>query len=466
MNEQKRLIQNTGIIAIGNLSTKLVSFFLLPLYTSILTTSEYGIVDYIVSISTFCVPFISLLMDESMFRFLIDCKNERQKSKVISTSMIIILSGGGIFLCVAIPILLYIRYEYTIYFLLYIISSVVSTMMSAFLRGIGRTDQYAVFNFMTSFVKILLNIVFIAILYLGVEGMMLASIIAQIAVSGIYFVITQLWLYLDFKQIEEKRVKEMIKYSIPLIPNKVSWSIINLSDRIIIMNYMGSNYSGLYAVSYKFPTLMDTIYSFFYQSWKESSARVMGDSDQNIFYNSVYNYLKNFMYSVVLGMIAFMPLVFHFLVNPSYQDAILYVPILLMATYFSNISGFYGGIFTAYKDTKIMGTTTIVAACINLMVNFCLIHMWGLYAAAFSTLLANLVVCFYRRIKVRKYIVLQENYRKKLFSCVVTVFVLIMFYCNRYIYTFIGCLISVVYALLMNQSLVKTILRQLMSRRK
>lgn len=75
MDEQRRLIKNTGIIALGNMSTKLVSFFLLPLYTSILSTAEYGTVDYVISISTFCVPFISMLMDESMFRFLIDCKN-------------------------------------------------------------------------------------------------------------------------------------------------------------------------------------------------------------------------------------------------------------------------------------------------------------------------------------------------------------------------------------------------------
>ncbi|MCS4586081.1 oligosaccharide flippase family protein [Clostridium perfringens] len=79
--KKKRLIRNTGIIAIGNLSTKLVSFLLLPLYTSVLTTSEYGIVDYIFSISTFCVPFVTLLMEESMFRFLIDCKSQKEKRR-------------------------------------------------------------------------------------------------------------------------------------------------------------------------------------------------------------------------------------------------------------------------------------------------------------------------------------------------------------------------------------------------
>ena len=72
MREEKRLIKNTGIIAIGNLSTKLITFLLLPLYTSILSTSEYGTIDYIVSIASFCIPFVSLLLDSGAVRFLID----------------------------------------------------------------------------------------------------------------------------------------------------------------------------------------------------------------------------------------------------------------------------------------------------------------------------------------------------------------------------------------------------------
>lgn len=69
MKETNRLLRNTGIIAIGNLSTKAISFFLLPLYTAILSTHEYGVIDYIITLSMFCVPCISFLMDEAIFRF-------------------------------------------------------------------------------------------------------------------------------------------------------------------------------------------------------------------------------------------------------------------------------------------------------------------------------------------------------------------------------------------------------------
>ena len=268
----------------------------------------------------------------------------------------------------------------------------------------------------------------------------------------------KLWKFINIKCVEISLAKEMIVYSFPLIPNKVSWTIINLSDRIILMNMIGSEATGLYAVSYKFPNLMDTVYGFFYQSWKESSARVLGGESQDEFYNSVYEYLKNFLFSIVLGMIAFMPIVFRILINKNYYSAIYYVPILLLATYFANISGFYGGIFTAYKDTKIMGTTTVVAAIINLAVNIIMIRSLGIYAAAISTLVANFTVYIYRRIKVGKYIKLKENWKNRIVSLIICVLIIILFYVQSKTSIIVGCIVSICYALIVNFNVIRFIL--------
>lgn len=464
MNEKKRLIKNTGIIAIGNLSTKLVSFFLLPLYTALLSTEEYGTFDYILSIATFCVPFVSVLMDESIFRFLIDCKTEKEKKKVISTSVAVVFVGIICFTIVGIPIMNFLKYNYTYYAVIYILLNVICGMLSALLRGIGRTDQFAVFNFLLGSSQIILNVFFIAIMHWGLVGMLLASIIAQLLIVIIFIFKIHIWKYISLKEIDSNLTKKMITYSLPLIPNKVSWTIINLSDRIILMNVVGSSATGLYAVSYKFPNLMDTVYGFFYQSWKESSARVLGDESQNDFYNSVYKYLKNFMFALVLGMTAFMPLVFHVLINKSYYNAIYYVPILLMATYFANISGFYGGVFTAYKDTKIMGTTTVAAAIINLAINLFLIKWIGIYAAALSTLIANLAVYIYRKRKVKRYIELNENWKSSGIAIIVAVIIFILFYSEKTSYIIVACCVSVVYALITNYEILRNIIIQIKSK--
>ena len=459
MNENKRLLKNTGIIAIGNISTKLISFFLLPIYTALLSTSEYGTFDYILSIATFCVPFVSLLMDESIFRFLIDCKTELDEKRVISTSIIVVFIGMICFAIIGIPVMNFLDYSYTYYAVIYILLCVISGMISALLRGIGRTDQYAIFNFLSGATNVVLNVFFIAVLRQGLRGMLVASILSLLIVSTIFIFKMRLWLYIDLKNVDSKLAKSMITYSFPLIPNKISWTIINLSDRIILMNVVGSAATGLYAVSYKFPNLMDTVYGFFYQSWKESSARVLGNESQNDFYNMVYKYLKNFMFAIVLGLTAFMPIIFKILINKNYYNAIYYVPILLIATYFANISGFYGGIFTAYNDTKIMGTTTIVAAVINLVINLFTIKWIGVYAAALSTLIANLVVYMYRKRKVERYIKLNENWKNSFIAFIVTSIVLFLFYSERWTYIVLACLISVLYAIITNMDMIKIILR-------
>lgn len=464
MNEKKRLIKNTGMIAIGNISTKLVSFFLLPLYTALLSTSEYGTFDYILSIATFCVPFVSVLMDESIFRFLIDCKKQEEKEKVISTALVIVLIGMVCFSLVGIPVMQGLHYHYTYYATIYILLNVMSGMISAILRGIGRTDQYALFNFLLGSIQVTLNVVFIAAFRMGVGGMLMASILTQFFVSTIFIFRIRLWRYFDFRIVNSQMAKDMIVYSLPLIPNKVSWSIINLSDRIVLMNWVGSEATGLYAVSYKFPNLMDTVYGFFYQSWKESSARVMGDDSQNDFYNAVYEYLKNFMYALVLGMSAFMPLIFRIMINKNYYEALFYAPILLLATYFANISGFYGGIFTAYKDTKIMGTTTLTAAILNLTINLLMIHKFGIYAAAISTLVANFLIYLYRRWKVSKYIELNEDRRETVIAIASTIVIFALFYSKNLICIGLSCFISILYAVIMNRTLIMKLWNRLKSK--
>lgn len=465
MNEQKRLLKNTGIIALGNLSTKLVSFFLLPLYTAVLSTAEYGTVDYIISISTFCVPFVSLLMDESVFRFLIDCKTEEERKKVIATAVSIVCVGMGLFVLLALPILSLIKYSYSPFLVLYVSSSVVCAMMNALLRGIGRTDKYAVFNFLIGSLTIVLNVLFVAVFSWGVQGMMMATILSHSIVPVIYFIRMRLWNQMNMSAVTWKNCKEMLKYSIPLIPNKISWSVINLSDRIVIMNTLGSDMTGIFSVTHKFPNLMDTIYGFFYQSWKESSARAFNNGNPESFYNQIYKYLKSLLYSVVLVMTAFMPLLFHFLINENFYSAMEYVPILLLATYFANISGFYGGIFTAYKETKIMGTTTVVSAIVNLGLSLLLILKIGLWAPTIAALIANFAICLYRRQKVKKYVYLQENIAQSIVSWLVAAVVLVLFYSGTTVWQALGCAVALIFAVVENWELVRILLKGIRKRK-
>lgn len=103
-----------------------------------------------------------------------------------------------------------------------------------------------------------------------------------------------------------------------------------------------------------------------------------------------------------------MPFAFPILINSAYDEAYIYIPIVMIATYYSNLSSYFGGIFAAYKDTKIMGITTVFAAVINLVIDLIFVSQLKIYAACISTLIADVIVYLYRREKLKKYIKIKE----------------------------------------------------------
>ena len=408
MSRKKELAFNTVIIGIGKFGTQVLSFFLLPIYTSVLSTNEYGIYDLILTISIFLIPIITLLMEESMFRFLIDAKDEKEKGDIISQVSKYIIKRLCVFSIIVAIIGLFFKRIDIYVALLYIISSVLITSINAIVRGMGKIKIFSALNFANNLCIIILNIIFILKLRLGYLSLLYSAAIVN--VLSVLFIVYKLKLYKYLKPRKCKdRTKEMKKYSLPLVPNSISWSVINTSDRLIVSGFMGTAANGIYSMANKFPTIMDSIYGFFYTAWKESAAKALKDEDSNKFYNNIYETLKCLLFSIVIGMCACMPFVFTILVKNEFQGAYLYIPILILAMYYSNMSGFYGGIFSAYKDTKVMGYTTMISAAINLIVNIACIHFIGIWAAALSTLVATFIVYYIRKRKMKEVITLSKD---------------------------------------------------------
>lgn len=455
----KDLAINTIIIGIGKLSTQIVSFLLLPLYTSILSTSEYGTFDLIATIATFVLPFITLLMEESMFRFLIDCKTIEEKKKVISQTMLYTLFSTTIFITIMIFINCFIEIPYIMISLLYIASSIFTGLRNALVRGLGKIKLYTIINFIASLLNIILNVTFVAWFKFGVYGLLLAGIISNIFSSIIIFFMLKMYKYISIKNYEEKLMKKMIKYSIPLVPNSLSWAVINVSDRIVISKFLGTSENGIYAMAYKFPNLMNTIYGFFYIAWTESSAKAVNENENGDFFNNIYKILTKAMFSVSLGIISIMPLIFKIFFKADYIEAYKYIPILVISMYYNNIAGYYGGIFTGHKDTKIMGNSSFIGALANLTINLILIRFIGIYAAAISTLISCMIIYYYRKNKIKKYITLNKvNLNLGIFIMIIT---LILYYCNKNIFVkILNFIIVVLFCILSNKETINKILNK------
>ncbi len=462
-NKSKDLVVNTIIIGIGKFSTQIVSFLLLPLYTSILSTEEYGVYDLLITISTFLLPVITLLMEESMFRFLIDCKDNNEKKKVISQTTIYVIISLIIFLLLATILNKIITISYFTVGIIYIISCIISALRNSLLRGLGKIKFYTIINFISSVIDIILKVVFIAVFKFGVYGLLVPIIIANILSSIFVFLYLKLYKYTSFKSYDNDLMKKMIKYSIPLVPNSLSWTIVNLSDRLVISSVIGTAANGIYSIAYKFPNIIDTVYGFFYTAWKESAAKAVIDNDKNEFFNKIFKNLSKIMFSVSIGLIGSMPLIFNIFINNTYKEAYVYIPILVIAMYFNNMAGYFGGIFSAYKNTKIMGTTTVIGSIINIIVDLLLIKFIGVYAAAISTLISCVFIYYYRKSKVKKYIILDKVNIK--IGLLILILTLLLYYINKnIIIKILNILVIMIYIIIINKEILKLFIENIIKK--
>ena len=402
MGKSQELIKNTAIISVGKLGTQVVNFLLLPLYTAKLTTEAYGSYDYVTTIGTFLVPLMTMLMEESMFRFLIDSKTKEQKETIIShTFLFSFLSSAVVSLIIGLlSWAFHYRLGYAI--LIYSLSSLGVALSNALSRGTGHIGLYSLSNFIGSFIIILLNLVLILGFHQGFFALITSVCVANTAMA--LFVLTKLkfWKYINLKRYNKKELKKMLAYSVPLVPNTISWSVISASDRLVIMNFLGASANGLYSIAYKFPNLISTLYSYFNIAWRETSAKIVRDNDTKEF-DKIYKTVRSGVLAVAIMLIAMVRYIYPIFINKQYHESIVYVPILAISIYYTSMSAFYGGVFSAYKKTKILGTTSTYAAIINLAVDLIFFKWIGVYAAAISTLASSLFLYGYRKVKMKKF---------------------------------------------------------------
>lgn len=452
MSKKKELAKNTIIIFMGKVCTQLISFLLLPLYTSYLVTEEYGFVDLITTYVTLIVPVITLELEMSVFRYLVDCrKNKEQTKKVFSNNFIILLSSLLIFAIGYLIVTCFWKFDFRFLILLDIIICTFSGNFLQIARGVGKTLDYAISCIITGASTILLNILFIVVLRLGAFGM-ISSIALANGLGAIYlFIRLKMWRYIDFKKKDKKLIKEMYKYSMPLVPNGISWWIVNVSDRTIITAILGAAANGIYAVSNKFPTILSSLLGIFNLSWSESAALHIDSPDRDEFFSDISNTVTKLFTCLGVGMIACMPFLFPFLVNKSYDDAYYYIPILVLGAVFNVIICLYSAVYIAKKMTKKVASTSILGAIINIVVNIGLIHFIGLYAAAISTAVSYFVMMVYRHFDLKKY--MNITYEKGLLIktiCIFT-FAIIIYYQRNFYLDILSLVVVIIYSVWMNK---------------
>ena len=200
-----------------------------------------------------------------------------------------------------------------------------------------------------------------------------------------------------------QKLREMLAYSWPMIPNSLSFWVMNLSDRWIVTFVLGIEANAVYVVANKIPNLLAILQTTFTFAWQENASMAVKDKDAGAYYSEMFDDFFTVLAGAMAGLLAFTPLLFKILINEQYAAAYPQMSFLFLGMVFATLSSFLGGIYTAHKKTKSVGITTLLAAICNIIINVAFIRVIGLYAASLSTLFSYLFLTLYRMWDVQKF---------------------------------------------------------------
>lgn len=428
-NRSSKFINDIGIYAIGNLGSKIITFLMVPLYTYFIDKpADYGYYDICLTVVFLLVPFITLQMREGSFRFLLDSRDESNRTKIISFVYRALASTIIISLAIVAIMSLTTGIRYLWYTFALLIFMSLNDVVAQIVRGLGGNKDFVAACIISSLGISIFSVVFVALLKMGVEGIFLANILARL-ISIVYLEIKAKVMkrYFNFNVDYKKIGHELLHYSLPLLPGTICWWLMSSSDRWFIQHYLGLEINGTYAVAIRFAGIIQGLSNIFYQAWQETAILQYNSKDRDRFFTKMLN---TYIYVLAILLIIYiftLKMCYSWLVDVKYQDSLAYIyPMCISAAIFA-VSAFFDMGYQCAKDTKRTLPAIFISAIINLALNFLLTPLIGVAGIIITANITYLVLVVYRWYDMKRYLKLQIF--KKTFIPILTSLVgLAMFY--------------------------------------
>lgn len=453
-NKFKSLASNTIIFAIGNFGSKIIMFFFLPLYTNVLTTAEYGVAEIVTTFSALFVPIISLSIGNAVLRFGLDKKNN---PKSIIHNALVVNAIGTILMLSLTPLLsLYKPLDgYNLPLTLISVLTAFRTSLQYYAKATNKNKEFAIESIANTFVLAISNILLLVVFKTGINGYLYAQIISLI-VSVLYlYCATEIGIRIFKEKVNGELLKQMLKFSIPMILNALSWWILHSTDKIMIRQYISEGAVGIYSVSSKIPSLINTVTFFFSEAWFIAAITDYDSDKDNSFYEKTFKVYNFILCGIVACILLVLKPFMSVYVGKAFTESWTYVPLLLIATLFRNYSDFFGAIITSAKKSVVMMITSFAGAVINIIVNACLIPVMGIQGAVIGTTISYIIIGMLRLIRSRSIMPFKIEY-VSLITCIAALFIQSYFVIvDKYIYMI--SLATIILIILFNFSTFKSL---------
>ncbi|MDZ7766678.1 MAG: oligosaccharide flippase family protein [Melioribacteraceae bacterium] len=419
---------------LGNFSSKVISLLLLPLFTFYLTQEEYGLFDILNTIVLFMVPVIGAQIFEGVIRYLLDTNDLSEKSKIISSSFYFLLINIIIVNVILLAVKSVVDVPFAGWLLLYFNFYMLNFYLQRIARGLQLQKVFALSGLLNTIVIAVISVVLLTLYDYKTDGLLIAY--AGGAAASFIYLLKSIGLlkYLSLKFFNKTLLKKLLIYSLPLLFDAIIWWTMNLSDRLLLGYFQGTEEVGIYAVSNRFAALLTFLNHIFYLVWQEFAIiRAGEEGNKEDFAKILLQYLRIQFTGVILMMPA-VKLFIEYFVDASFHSAYLYVPVLLVSAMFSSFAAFYGLFYQVEKNTKGALYTSLISGIINIVLNIIFIPIYGIWAAAVSTLISFALLWSIRVFVFRSYKLFSSLFYKHVIIGIIVGAIAVFLYYQQHIY--------------------------------
>lgn len=408
MNKYTKLVSDTLIFGIGNFTTKLIYFFLMPIYTLTLTESEFGLSDLMNNSLQFILPILTLCISDAVFRFALD--KDTDKKILLNEGLKFIGSSGLIVIVISFIVFCITSQTYWIIFGLFYTTETYKLLLAQFTRGLGMVKSFALNGIIAAGILFCTTYLFLKVYELGINGYLLSFVCANIGACLYLLFIVDIYKYISVKQHDKQIMRAMIVYSIPLVPNMLSWWFTNISSRYIIAGYCGLNIAGLFSAASKLPALINVISGIFQQSWQYASVKEYQETDKTSFYETVFRFYSAIVMISSSIIILLIPYISKLVLLEEFYKGWIYTPLLLYSATLGCYSIYFGTFYSVVKDNMKAMRTTIIGGILTVSICLISIPLIGVYGALIANVCSFIAIVCLRIKDVQKFVNIRIGY--------------------------------------------------------
>ena len=394
------LLGNTLVFALGGLAVKAVSLVLMPLYTTALTAGEYGTAELLNSAIEIVLPLLSLGVVEALYRFSID--DDVPKDELFAGSLVVL--GGGV-VCTGVVCALgsvLWNMEHAAAFFVLFCSVCVFKATTQLARGLGHVRRFVLYGLINALAMVVSTYLLLVYARLGVEGYLWSFAIGYLAGGLAAFLGSAEYRLLAPFRIDRALLRRMLVYSLPLVPNLLSWWLVSVSGRYVVLWGSGLAAAGLFTAASKMPSLINIVASVFQQAWQYSTAREIDSPDRGAFFGVVMRGYSLATLTVAGLVIALNRPISRVMLQAEFAEGWRYVPLLMLVASFGVISIFFESFYQALKNSGVLMASTALGAVVNVILGVALVPFMGPWGAGLAGAVAYMLVLVVRARDLRR----------------------------------------------------------------